>query len=297
MLVTCAYLTGEGAEWVRSRCSSPRSGRRATRARRRSRRSRTATRSASRRDALPRPPNGVPARLPRGVRVQSRCASQGRVELCRLELAGLAPVEEGRRAKRAARRAGGVQLPGAGARRVPAHRRQLVRRATASSGVSRSSPAAGRAGVGERARRAPAGTASRSRVGAERQPEHAEGRAVAHDAARPRQQSRVVALAAGADDERADPLERRKALVVVVVALRGRRRPSRAREGPRTARTRRRAVEARAEARVVPVGERAPCGCAARSAWSQRHCGEPRSQPPTLPQFEFSTTTCQAPSE
>ena len=33
------------------------------------------------------------------------------------------------------------------------------------------------------------------------------------------QERRVVALAAGADDERADPLERREALVVVVVAL------------------------------------------------------------------------------
>ena len=38
-------------------------------------------------------------------------------------------------------------------------------------------------------------------------------------------------------------------------------------------------------------------GCAARSAWSQRACGESRSQPPTLPQFELSTITCQAPSE
>ena len=36
-------------------------------------------------------------------------------------------------------------------------------------------------------------------------------------------------------------------------------------------------------------------GFAARSASSQRPCGEVRVQPPTFLQFEFSTTMCQLP--
>ena len=48
--------------------------------------------------ALPRPPDGLPARLPRRLRVPDG-ALAGRVELARLELGGLQPVLEGKRAK------------------------------------------------------------------------------------------------------------------------------------------------------------------------------------------------------
>ena len=131
--------------------------------------------------------------------------AQGRVELCRLELAGLAPVEEGRRAKvlRVVQEAF-----------VP--ERRLRPGPVASPPAQRQRRGAG---VGERA------------VAAHGQepPVVAVGRSVSRSTPKvsllrttlPRRGSRVgvVALAAGADDERADPLERREALVVVVVAL------------------------------------------------------------------------------
>ncbi len=100
MLVTCAYLARRGARrgWS-SRSSSRRSARRATRARGRSRRSRTATREGEstyerflvHRTVFPRD------FLDDFGFVTVR--AQGRVELARLELGGLHPVEEGRRAK------------------------------------------------------------------------------------------------------------------------------------------------------------------------------------------------------
>ena len=70
VLVTCAYLTREGLDWVLSPSSSPPSGRRATRVPARSRRSRTAIRSASLRERASSCTERCSPRLPRGVRVQ-----------------------------------------------------------------------------------------------------------------------------------------------------------------------------------------------------------------------------------
>src|SRR6185295_18511993 len=92
-------------------------------------------------------------------------------------------------------------------------------------------------------------------VGTQRQPEDAVGQIVDRDALGPRQaeQHRIVAPAAGADDEGTDALERREPLVVVVVAgeddvgtAAAQRRPQRGDGGVR-------AVQAGAEARVVHV--------------------------------------------
>ena len=99
VLVTCSYVAGGVAEWARSRCSSPRSGSHATAVPRRSRRSRTAIRegeSVEERFLVHR------TVFPRDFLDEFGFVTvrvQGRVELCRLELGGLEPIEEGRRAK------------------------------------------------------------------------------------------------------------------------------------------------------------------------------------------------------
>ena len=80
-----------------SRSSSPRSARRATRARRRSRRSPTATRRASPRTSASSSTGRSSRATSSPTSASRRCASQGRVELARLELGGLVPVVEGKR--------------------------------------------------------------------------------------------------------------------------------------------------------------------------------------------------------
>ena len=126
MLVTCAYLVDFSARGCCSRSSSPRSARRATGA-----------------------PSSVEAFAYRYVEGESAHArfrehrtvfpadflgdfgfrvvrTSGRVGLARLELGGLVPVEEGRRAARAARGEGGVPSradAGAAALGGPAQRR------------------------------------------------------------------------------------------------------------------------------------------------------------------------------
>ena len=156
--------------------------------------------------------------------------SQGRVELCRLELAGLAPVEEGRRAQGAPGRAGGVRARGrlgslaVGARRMPLpdlQRQEAVPR------------------VVER----PAGNGQERPVvagRAKRQSQHAERRAVANHGCRGAatesdrrscRRSRPRTIGSPGQARTARSRDR---------APRGRRRLSRARGDPRTARRRRR---------------------------------------------------------
>ncbi len=99
VLVTCAYLTGEGAEWVEKSLflaaigEARDQGAKALEAfaYRYPERQPTPGRFLVHRTVFPRD------FLEDFGFVTVR--SQGRVELCRLELAGLAPVEEGRRAK------------------------------------------------------------------------------------------------------------------------------------------------------------------------------------------------------
>ena len=99
VLVTCAYLTGGGAEWVEKSLllaaigEARDGGAKAIEAFAYSipERDRTAERSIVHRTVFPR------EFLEDFGFVTVR--TQGRVELCRLELTGLAPVEEGRRAK------------------------------------------------------------------------------------------------------------------------------------------------------------------------------------------------------
>jgi hypothetical protein len=99
VLVTCAYLTGEGAEWVEKSLFLAAIG--------------------EARDQGARALEAFAYRYPESERGVERLLvhrtvfprelledfgfvtvrSQGKVELCRLELAGLAPVEEGRRAR------------------------------------------------------------------------------------------------------------------------------------------------------------------------------------------------------
>ncbi len=96
VLVTCVYLVSPRRRGSSSRCSSPRSARRATRARGRSRRSRTATPRGVDLRALPRPPHRLPARLPRrlrlpaGARPGARRAAPARARRAH-------PVAEGKR--------------------------------------------------------------------------------------------------------------------------------------------------------------------------------------------------------
>ena len=99
VLVTCAYLTGEGAEWVEKSLFLAAIGEARDQGAkalevfgyRYPERQTTARRFLVHRTVFPRD------FLEDFGFVTLR--SQGRVELCRLELAGLAPVEEGRRAK------------------------------------------------------------------------------------------------------------------------------------------------------------------------------------------------------
>lgn len=99
VLVTCAYLTGEGAEWVEKSLFLAAIG--------------------EARDQGARALEAFAYRYPESTRGPDRLLvhrtvfprelledfgfvtvrSQGKVELCRLELTGLAPVEEGRRAR------------------------------------------------------------------------------------------------------------------------------------------------------------------------------------------------------
>ena len=80
VLVTCAYLTGEGAEWVEKSLFLAAIGE----ARDQGAKALEAfayryPESETTADALPRPPHRVPARLPRGFRVRHRAlAGQGR---------------------------------------------------------------------------------------------------------------------------------------------------------------------------------------------------------------------------
>ena len=105
-----------------------------------------------------------------------------------------------------------------------------------------------------------------------------------------------MAAPAGADDERADPVDRREALVVVVVAGEddvgapgGKRAPERCDRLVG-------AVQTGAEARVVPVRERAAAGMGGEVGGEPALLGRARAQPPAGRQFELRTTTCQVPS-
>jgi len=97
VLVTCAYLTGGGAEWVEKSLFLAAIGE-----------GRDQGAKALEAFAYRYPESAVERRhlhrtvFPRDFLEDFGFATlraQGRVELCRLELAGLAPVEEGRRAK------------------------------------------------------------------------------------------------------------------------------------------------------------------------------------------------------
>ena len=99
VLVTCAYLVGDGAEWIEKSLLLAAIG--------------------ESRDRGARAIEAFAYRYPEGESVEERflvhrtvfprdfldefgfltVRAQGRVELCRLELGGLVPVEEGRRAK------------------------------------------------------------------------------------------------------------------------------------------------------------------------------------------------------
>ena len=106
-----------------SRSSSPRSARRATRARRRSRRSPTAIRRASRRYERFLVHRTV---FPRDFLADfgfQPVRAQGRVELARLELGGLATRRGGQAREGAARRQGGVRARAGAAAAVGARRR------------------------------------------------------------------------------------------------------------------------------------------------------------------------------
>ena len=275
-------------------------------------------------NALHRAPNGLPPRLPRGVRVQHAARPGARRALparARRPRAGRGRTARPRPAGRAgglhaaAGRLGAVAVSGALVRLTTSDRKEH-RCETPNdcnqygSGVSRNdhfqwnrcgtphsgSPAPRRARVGEGSaahrHEAPVVAAS-----PERQPEDAEGRAVAHHAARSRQQSRIVAPPTGTHDERSDALDRRETLVVVVVAFED---DIRLRAGEKIPERRVRgigAVDARAEAGVVPVGERARCGVRSEIGPGASATAASRaSHPPILLQFEFSTTTCQVPS-
>ena len=125
-----------GRRGVDREVAAPRRDRRVARprARRRSRRSPTATRRASR----SRSGSSSTAPCSRATSstssASSRVRAQGRVELCRLELGGLVPVEEGRRAK-VLRVVQEAFTPSAGAG-VRARRAQAARAATPSSSSS-----------------------------------------------------------------------------------------------------------------------------------------------------------------
>ena len=108
------------------------------------------------------------------------------------------------------------------------------------------------------------------------------------------------------DDELPDPASevatRRSRPAARSARSRGRARRARGRRPRRTS-----ACQNAAYVESLPCGpdeKRGWCqyasvqraGCAARSARSQRSCGDPAPQPPTAAQLELSATTCQSPS-
>ena len=274
--------SGTAPSGSRSRCSSRRSASPATGARAPSRRSRTATRRARRRGAVPRPPDGLPARLPRRVRLHDPPRRRGAWSSAGSTSAVSLPVEEGRRAKV-------LRVVQEAFTPTPAPVPPAV---DAASGRSPS----------RRPRTpvpTPSGTASRSRAGASvsrSTPNVSAWRATLLGWIVPNGRSPCPPVPT--TNERI-PCDRREALVVVIVAAAARRRRAPRRGGlqnggePHVG-----AVEPGAEPRVVPVRERAACfRWRARSrpqpaplAATRRRIRRPRSQ------FELSTTTCQAPS-
>ena len=153
VLVTCAYLMGQGAEWVEKSLMLAAIGE----ARDQGAKAIEAfayryPRARARRRAVPRPPHGLPARLPRGFRIRRRCgAGAGRAVPAR---ARRPRARRGGSARQgAARRAGGVRArPAFRTPPVPAADQRQRRRA-----ASVNVPAGGRQ---ERQRSRPGGASS-----------------------------------------------------------------------------------------------------------------------------------------
>ena len=167
VLVTCTYLIGDGAEWVEKSLLLAAIGE--SRDQGASALEAFAYRYPPGRDgggALPRPPHGVPARLPRGVRLRD------------------APRPGARRALPARARRVSCRSRRVDARRCCAScRRRSRRRPRPFRGRSGAQRQRRRAGVRERPAPTPAGSASRSRA-AQREPEDTERLGLAHDAPR-----------------------------------------------------------------------------------------------------------------